>query len=326
MYINYCFFLILMSHVNDSEKCKVDSVLDDRCVKNVNPNSIRKLSFGKLNWNFETMLVRSQSVRKEYVNMKSVTEKIWYIKSKIRIKTHLNQWSSVCNCPLPNGVSIISNPFPDLLKGTRNDMVRLFSHEQSLKKNLRIPFADYRKSRGLYYIFGFDVETETFTKFSKAIKMLEKYEHLHMFCQKYADFLCSVFGISMRLFENEVMLLLLKYEKEHGLWLHVDNVARTDGVPICTISIGPPDVNVDFVPVVVPNATKIPMRLNLNEGDMLMMQGESRYEWAHGIPYGLGSEKYTVMFKFNRMEEKIKVVGYSHLLDTDMYEMSRDSC
>jgi len=311
-----------MANAKFSENGKSGIVFADKSVKTVNPNSIRKLSFGKLKWNFEKMLVSSQAVMKEYLKMESLTERVWYIKSKIRIKTHLNQPSFECNCPLPSGVSIISNPFPDLLQGTRNDMVSLFSYEQSLKKSLRMPFADYRKSRGLYYIFGFDVETETFTKFSKAMAMLERYEHLHLFCQNYADFLCESLGISKKLFEDEVMLLLLKYEKEYGLWLHVDNVARTDGVPICTISIGPPDVNVDFIPVVLPSATKIPMRLNLNEGDMLMMQGESRYEWAHGIPYGLGSEKYTVMYKFNRMEEKIKVVGHSRLLDTDMYEIA----
>jgi hypothetical protein len=185
-----------------------------------------------------------------------------------------------------------------------------------------MPFQDYRKSggpTGLYYIFGTDLKHTTFVNYGDAIRMLDNYQNLQAFCRQYADFLCTSFDIEMATFEKKVMLLLLKYETGRGIWLHVDNVARTDGVPVCTINIGPPDVNVDFIPVTLPTREKKPIRINLNEGDMLVMQGESRYEWAHGIPNGLDKEKYTVMFKFEKISDKVKVVGHSTLLDTDMY-------
>ena len=41
-------------------------------------------------------------------------------------------------------------------------------------------------------------------------------------------------------------------------------------------------------------------------------------EWAHGVPYGLNSYKYTVMFKCDHITEH--VVGYQPILQTNIYE------
>ena len=64
--------------------------------------------------------------------------------------------------------------------------------------------------------------------------------------------------------------------------------------------------------------------MNLNEGDMLLMQGESRMEWAHGVPFGLNSEKYTIMFKFNILPGKSKEMYYSNLLQAKVFQLSLD--
>ena len=261
-----------------------------------------------------------------YKTMRTLPERIWFIKSNIRIKTWVNQRVvSRENCKIPPGLELIKGPNPPhLLKDARNELVALFADECGKKRHeSRLPFQDYRKDRGLYYIFGTDLKSnERYINCGDGMALLpETYDKFKEFIRGYVSCLQVLFGIIEEVSNREVMLLLLKYEHGSGLWLHVDNVARTDGVPICTVSIGPSDVNVDFVPVRLLDRTKskFPMRLNLNEGDMLMMQGESRYEWAHGIPYGLGSEKYTIMFKFNQVPESMKVVGYSDLLETEMH-------
>ena len=68
-----------------------------------------------------------------------------------------------------------------------------------------------------------------------------------------------------------------------------------------SVSLGPQDVNADFIPLLKPRDVNTPFRINVNEGDMLMMQGNYRHKWARGIPYILKEEKYAVMFKFRKL-------------------------
>jgi len=287
----------------------------------IRPTSIRELCFKTDKWNFELQYLRDKTLREEYATMNGLPERIWFIKSTIRVKTWISQRTKpVKNGAMPPGLMLVRNPAPALLKGAREEMIRLFDDQLKTKPKSRLPYSDYRKSRGLYYIFGTDLKLKRFVPYGEALPMLEGYPDLRKFCEAYGTFLCESLNISAEVFKTEVMLLLLMYDEGFGLWLHVDNVARTNGSPICTVSLGPPDVNVDFVPVLKPTRSRIPLRLNCNEGDMLMMQGEARYEWAHGIPYGLPTKKYTLMFKFNQIKGISVATGYSKLIDATFYE------
>ena len=282
------------------------------------PCNIKQLCFENMKWNFMFHMKNSRVARK-FNGFDNLPEKIWWIKVNIRVKTFLAQKciESGKDALLPPGLTlIIPNISNELLSLAREEIKQLFESERLLPETERLPHAVYN-SRGLYYIFG---TPEKFVEYGQGISFLQGrgVHRLAKFIEGYADVLCRATNIPMNVFEKNCMLLLLQYDPEYGLWLHVDNVARTDGGLITTISLGPPDVNVDFVPLLHPSPQKQPIRININEGDMLIMQGESRLEWAHGIPYGLPTKKYTVMFKLNNLPGLSKQVGYSKLLDTPM--------
>ena len=264
--------------------------------------------------------MQNSKVARRFYGFDNLAEKIWWIKVNIRIKTFLTQLcieNGKDALPPPGLAVVIPNISNELLSLAREEIRQLFESERRLPKTKRLPHAVY-DSRGLYYIFG---TPDKFIDYGQGISFLHRrgVRHLEEFCRGYADILCRATNIPMHVFENNCMLLLLQYEPKYGLWLHVDNVARTDGGLIATISLGPPDVNIDFVPILQPSPEKQPSRINIDEGEMLVMQGESRLEWAHGIPYGLPTKKYTVMFKVNNLPGLSKQVGYSGLLDTPMF-------
>ena len=307
----------------------------------IRPNFINKLIFRDMNWNFWHHLTTSKKDRDEFANMKTLADRIWFVKSKIRVKTYLNQPVQPTALPAPPGLLIAhnTNRGHSLLAGARSDIRELFTNEEGLPLWQRLPHMDYVRGRGLYYIFGTnlykaamphveqhndgDLSNQTYVCFKDAYRLLHTRNcpQLAEFCMEKAKSLCNLFELPFNVLEDNCMLLLLRYEPRHGLWLHVDNVARTDGGPICTISLGPPDVNVDFVPLLEPTATRQPLRININEGETVIMQGESRFDWAHGIPYGLDVHKYTVMFKFMVIPQYEKEDGYSELLRTHFYSM-----
>jgi alkylated DNA repair dioxygenase AlkB len=308
--------------------------------KLIHPNSIKNLIFHDMKWNFWHHFVTSKHVRDEFAKMKTLADRIWFVKSQIRVKTYVNQPVKATTLPLPSGLLIThrTNREQSLLEGARNNIRDLFGYEEILPKESRLPHMDYLRDRGLYYIFGTDIhkatmphtthrdedlKRQTYVCFKDAYRLLHSRNcpHLAEFCMERAKSLCSLFELPFDVLEDQCMLLLLRYLPRHGLWLHVDNVARTDGGPVCTISLGPPDVNVDFVPLLEPTATRQPLRININEGETLIMQGESRFDWAHGIPYGLDDDKYTVMFKFNVIPQYEKEDGFSELLQTHFYSM-----
>lgn len=285
------------------------------------PENVKHLCFENMNWNFMFHMKKNRVARR-FERFDNLPEKIWWIKANIRVKTFVSQ---KCiedrNKPaLPPGVSrIIPDISKELLSQARDEIKQLFEKERLLPEDERLPHA-YYANRGLYYLFGSVVgSAEKFVAYTDGITFLKRrgFHQLVKFCDEYAGILRRAANIPLDLFEKNSMLLLLQYEPKYGLWLHVDNVARTDGL-ITTISLGPPDVNADFVPLLHPSPERQPVRINLNEGDMLVMQGESRWEWAHGIPYGLPTEKYTVMIKLNNLPGLSKQVGYSRLLDIPM--------
>jgi hypothetical protein len=295
----------------------------EQTVEFIEPNLIKQLMFDKATWNFQNMMQSDPTVKLEYNRMATIPERMWYIKKKIRTKTWVNQHTTSSTLiTIPAGLDFIRNPTPHcLLPAVRREMISLFKSELSLKPDQRkMPFHDYRKDRGLYYIFGTDIRKgQRFIPYAEGIKLLSStYKSLTLFIKGYARTLCKLLSIDQNFLDEQGSILFIKYEIRNGIWLHVDNLERTDGGPICTINIGPPDINIDFVPVMHSSSGEsslIPFRANMNEGDMLMMQGESRYEWAHGIPYGLNAEKYTIVFKFTRPPPNLtEIVSYNKLL------------
>ena len=102
-----------------------------------------------------------------------------------------------------------------------------------------------------------------------------------------------------------------------SIWLHIDNIARYDQGPIITISLGHPRVYYDLTPALLQNPKARPLRVEAREGSIFIMDGSSRLEWAHGLPYSIrstnGKLKYTIMFKCDKFRSVNPV--YNKILD-----------
>jgi hypothetical protein len=103
------------------------------------------------------------------------------------------------------------------------------------------------------------------------------------------------------LLKTKIKVLFLRYNNKAGKRLHLDNVWRGGGGFICTINIGPKHIYYDLVPI-SKKVDKKSYRCLVNEGDLLVMDGASRYLYAHSVPFNCDYGnvfKYTIIFLFD---------------------------
>ena len=126
-------------------------------------------------------------------------------------------------------------------------------------------------------------------------------------------------------------LELLKYAPGTGLWLHMDNLLRCDA-SIFAVGIGR-DVVYDMARVIERKPGKGPsiVRTSNPEGTMIVLDGESRYKWAHGVPtyqksYGRREvekklPKYSFLLRLYHHEDLSREVGFCKEIGAKMYTM-----
>lgn len=121
-------------------------------------------------------------------------------------------------------------------------------------------------------------------------------------------------------FLQKMQIIFLKYEYNDGIWLHIDNIARYDQGPIITMSIGPEKIYYDFAPTLIHDQKDVlPIRIEIENGEIIIMDGSSRIEWSHGLPYGIkfNKTKYSILFKFDKFGEYN--VSRNTILDTRIF-------
>lgn len=231
--------------------------------------------------------------------------KIWFIKKTIRTKTYydtkkqlLHNYSDL----LPRDLCVFN---PCLNRYELNDMYTYLEQLFSEYKKLNIMHS-YQKDRGLTYLFTGDNQKIQYSH--ETLKFLKSYNFkFYELVNKILKNIATIYNIEYDELCKHVQLVPLKYEKGDGIWLHIDNVARYDQGPIMTMSIGPPTNYLDFTPTLLSHDAKLkPIRIELNEGSLVIMDGSARMEWAHGLPYNVPYEKtkYTLMFKCDKFGEQ----------------------
>lgn len=125
----------------------------------------------------------------------------------------------------------------------------------------------------------------------------------------FRDVLAGMFNVRPRAdaellkrLEDESNVSVIKYVKPvPSLHCHVDNVSGGRG-PVVTVNIGPM-VYYDLIPVFFTereNSERKPVRVRVDSGTAVAMDGEMRYAWQHCIPAGYATRdvvtKYTVKF------------------------------
>lgn len=251
--------------------------------------------------------------------------KIWYIKKTIRYKTYLNHKLKEEKVKIPQGLTVLSDVGLNGPKVT-NDIEYLFENY----KKLNIPH-DRQDSRGLTYLFTRPAKKKTTSKnetitSKETLEILKKEsEPVYNLVKKIIEKVCDYYKVEESLLLKNAQIVLLKYEHNSGIWLHIDNITRYDQGPIITFSIGPKKIYYDMTPAIVSeedikkNDYK-PFRIELTDDDILIMDGPSRMEWAHGLPYNMNYTgiKYTIMLKCDKfLEKKVK---HNDILDIDIIQ------
>lgn len=106
------------------------------------------------------------------------------------------------------------------------------------------------------------------------------------FLAQYINDIFNMFKINPKYREqilSESKMPVVRYTSNYGLHMHIDKFRRANG-PIITMSVGAPVFVYDMFNV---THDKIePMRIYFKDGNVILMDGSSRVEYAHGLPFG----------------------------------------
>jgi hypothetical protein len=121
------------------------------------------------------------------------------------------------------------------------------------------------------------------------------------------------------LMKKDIKILLLRYDKNSGKRLHLDNVWRTNGGMIITINIGPDYIYYDLVPI-TKKIEKNSYRVLVKKGDIFVLDGLSRYLYAHSVPHNCEFDKFKFswVILFNKIEYLIDKKIYNEYLNTEI--------
>ena len=261
---------------------------------------------------------------KEFRNLrdkKLLQDQIWYIKKQIRYKTeHKDRGKKLKNYQLPMDLCLYSSPL------TKNEKNKMYQHLEKLfkeYKDLGIQYSDQKSSRGLVYLFTGDAEKTQYHNATMAF--LKKYNfEMYSIMNKYVSRILKIYDLGIKKgviewLDEHLQIIFLKYDPNQGIWIHIDNVARYDRGPIITTSIGPTTTYYDLTPTLLHKNKELkPIRVEVCEGDIVVMDGSSRMEWAHGLPYNVPYKKtkYSILFKFNKFGVQHKI--HNKILKTDI--------
>ena len=156
----------------------------------------------------------------------------------------------------------------------------------------------------MYLFTGDNGRTQYFDKTLRWLKS-SPYSALTDAVVTYTKYVLGLYGIPENQFGSfaakHVQLVLLRYNARTGIWPHIDNVARYDQGPIVTISIGPEVVLYDMLPTLLcKDPRSKPLRFAVHQGQVVVLDGSARMEWAHALPFGVpqnNTTKYTIMLK-----------------------------
>ncbi len=91
-------------------------------------------------------------------------------------------------------------------------------------------------------------------------------------------------------------LVIARYADKTGIYTHIDNIVRSNGL-VLTLSFGPNYTYYDLIPL---DNKEDSLRIKFNNGEPVIMDGRSRFLYAHAIPENMSYEptfvRYSLIF------------------------------
>ena len=298
------------------KQAKVDTMVGAVAVPFHNPDVFRRLHLKR------NMCV--DNIPESY-RLRPLMDKIGWVKGRIKSKTWLSDKTSAVapgELVLPKGFCVVEGP-PLPFESMFDDMVRLFKDRATQQPS--IPFDDL-VDRKLVFMLSKGKKNLPATTGMSLLRQAG-FQSLANNVQTQTDRALDLFEIAKSEREaflfKECRLVFIRYEDNTGIEVHMDNVMRTNRGPIITVNIGPPTVFFDLIPVLQCEERHYPIRVRLRQGDLCIMDGASRVNWAHAIPYGAKYSKqykFTILLLFNKFRELNPV--FNPVLDIEVTESS----
>jgi hypothetical protein len=118
----------------------------------------------------------------------------------------------------------------------------------------------------------------------------------------YASAIQKVLGAT----EEDLMassMSMVRYDKRKGIRQHIDNITDPRGTvgPLVSIALGNGPKFLDLMPTLADNQGFTPVRVGVDQGDVIIMDGAVRLEYSHSVPYGNPSVMFSLLFKFREI-------------------------
>ena len=96
---------------------------------------------------------------------------------------------------------------------------------------------------------------------------------------------------------------LVHYEPGRGIKQHIDNITDPDGTigPLVSIALGGEPKYLDLLPTLTQNKTLLPVRITIEPGQVIVMDGDARLEYSHSVPRDHSSDMFSLLFKFRHI-------------------------
>ena len=96
---------------------------------------------------------------------------------------------------------------------------------------------------------------------------------------------------------------IVKYAIGKGIKQHIDNITDVGDTvgPLVSIALGEGKKFLDLMPTLADDPTLECVRVEVDKGDVILMDGDVRLEYSHSVPYGHDTVMYSLLFKFREI-------------------------
>jgi hypothetical protein len=244
--------------------------------------------------------------------------RIWWVNTNTKVKTSIHDTCQDTPHTAPPGLHVFAPLVdPDILLYVTEEFQELYQEE-----TLHHTIPDYNMApyQNIHVLFTSQNPEDVQMTYNEVLEVLENRTPVAAAVVKVLSrAVKSKLGISQECLETHSNLGIIKYYPKAGFVSHIDNLVRSGGTagPVFTMSLSHSMEgwkHMDMFPVI--EHWKSPLRITTPIGSVIMMDGESRLEWSHGIPSGDPSERWTIMLKFRQVSDV--QVKYSRTLNMNV--------
>jgi hypothetical protein len=253
-------------------------------------------------------------------------DRVYFLKIRMQVSTFIEQNEDLQRpvLDIPQGLVCMHTP-PDakkLLYDTNIALGLLFEHLQFPKN----------ETSGLTIFDRFKIHSPVAKprEIRSFLKSHKKFEVIDRFWSVYMNILARHFCRSMdvtpdhieQLMSDHCDMSILKYDDLSGFFMHIDGLVNTDAT-VFTVGVGR-DVVYDMTRAIGRDPHEVSIIRSSNpEGTMMLLDGESRYKWAHGVPgsHKHNGVKYTIIIRLYHTAGLVRPIGKCTELNTEMYSI-----